>query len=220
MAIELQFLPILEQWPMLLKGAALTITLTAEATIVGMAIAVLFAWIRIHGPLVLRWIVGAYVELIRNTPFIIQLFFLFFGLPALGVMLSPLTASSIALVINLSAYATEIVRAGIEATPRGQIEAAESLAMTRMQIFLHVVLPPALKKVWPAMVSQITIVMLGSAVCGQISTEELSFATNLIQSRNFRAFEAYIIGTSIYLLLAIGLRRLLVWVGTRFLFGR
>ena len=108
MAIEFQFLPILEQWPMLLKGAALTITLTAEATIVGMAIAVLFAWIRIHGPLVLRWIVGAYVELIRNTPYIIQLFFLFFGLPALGVMLSPLTASSIALVINLSAYATEM----------------------------------------------------------------------------------------------------------------
>ena len=70
------------------------------------------------------------------------------------------------------------------------------------------------------MVSQITIIMLGSAVCGQISTEELSFVTNLIQSRNFRAFEAYIVGTSIYLLLAIGLRRLLVWAGSRFLFGR
>ena len=163
---------------------------------------------------------GAYVELIRNTPFIIQLFFLFFGLPSIGVMLSPLTASSIALVINLSAYLTEIIRAGIEATPRSQFEAAESLALTRMQTFLHVVLPPAMKKVWPAMVSQITIIMLGSAVCGQISTEELSFVTNLIQSRNFRAFEAYIVGTSIYLLLAIGLRRLLVWAGSRFLFGR
>ncbi len=220
MAIELQFTPILEQWPMLLKGAALTIALTAESAIVGVLIAVIFAWIRIHGPLILRWIVGTYVELIRNTPFIIQLFFLFFGLPSIGVKLSPLTASSIALVINLSAYASEIIRAGIEATPRGQIEAAESLALSKMQIFTHVVLPPALKKVWPAMVSQITIVMLGSAVCGQISTEELSFVTNLIQSRNFRAFEAYIVGTSIYLLLAIGLRRLLVWVGSRYLFGR
>ena len=220
MAIELQFTPILEQWPMLLKGAALTVGLTVESALVGGLFAVIFAWTRIHGLPIFRWAVGAYVELIRNTPFIIQLFFLFFGLPSIGVTLSPLTASSIALVINLSAYLTEIIRAGIEATPRSQFEAAESLALTRMQTFLHVVLPPAMKKVWPAMVSQITIIMLGSAVCGQISTEELSFVTNLIQSRNFRAFEAYIVGTSIYLLLAIGLRRLLVWAGSRFLFGR
>ena len=220
MAIELQFTPILEQWPMLLKGAALTVGLTAESALIGGFFAVIFAWTRIHGLPIFRWAVGTYVELIRNTPFIIQLFFLFFGLPSLGVMLSPLTASSIALVVNLSAYLTEIIRAGIEATPRSQLEAAESLALTRMQTFVHVVLPPAMKKVWPAMVSQITIIMLGSAVCGQISTEELSFVTNLIQSRNFRAFEAYIVGTTIYLLLAIGLRRLLAWAGPRFLFGR
>ena len=167
MAIELQFTPILEQWPMLLKGAALTVGLTVESALVGGLFAVIFAWTRIHGLPIFRWAVGAYVELIRNTPFIIQLFFLFFGLPSIGVMLSPLTASSIALVINLSAYLTEIIRAGIEATPRSQLEAAESLALTRMQTFLHVVLPPAMKKVWPAMVSQITIIMLGSAVCAR-----------------------------------------------------
>ncbi|KAF7597679.1 MAG: polar amino acid ABC transporter permease [Candidatus Dactylopiibacterium carminicum] len=218
--IELQFLPILEQWPMLLKGAALTVGLTALTTLAGITLAIACAWTRAHGPLALRWIVGTYVELIRNTPFIVQLFFIFFGLPAAGVKLSPLTASLITLIVNLGAYATEIIRAGIEATPRGQVEAAQSLALSRLQIFLHVVLPPAFKKVWPALVSQITIVMLGSAVCGQISTEELSFATNLIQSRNFRAFEAYIIGTLMYLALAIALRRLLNWAGPRFLFGR
>jgi polar amino acid transport system permease protein len=163
--------------------------------------------------------VGAYVELIRNTPFIVQLFFVFFGLPAAGVKLSPETASIIAMVVNLGAYAAEIIRAGIEATPRGQIEAAQSLAMTRAQIFIRVVLPPALRKVWPSLVSQIIIVMLGSAVCGQISTEELSYAANLIQSRNFRAFEAFMVATAIYLLLSIALRRLLNWLGPRFLFG-
>jgi polar amino acid transport system permease protein len=104
-------------------------------------------------------------------------------------------------VINLSAYATEIIRAGLDATPKGQTEAAMSLALNARQVFLHVTLPPALKKVWPALVSQIIIVMLGSAVCGQISTEELSYAANLIQSRNFRAFEAYIVATLVYLLL-------------------
>ena len=126
----------------------------------------------------------------------------------------------IAMVVNLGAYATEIVRAGIEATPRGQLEAARSLALNEWQVITRVVLPPALARVWPAMVSQIIIVMLGSAVCSQISVEELSYAANLIQSRNFRAFEAYIIATAIYLALAFALRQALYWAGPRWLFGR
>src|SRR4029079_14545482 len=117
-------------------------------------------------------------------------------LPGLGVKLSAESASVLAMVINLGAYACEIVRAGIMTTPRGQIEAARSLALTEMQVFTRVVLPPSLKRVWPALVSQIIIVMLGSAVCGQISTPELSYAANLIQSRNFRAFESFIVATA------------------------
>ncbi len=214
------FWAILVDWRLLAKGIVWTIGLTAIATVIGMAVGVACAWARSAGPVWLRWVVGTYVELIRNTPFIVQLFFIFFGLPAAGVKLSPETASIIAMVANLGAYATEIIRAGIEATPKGQIEAAVSLALNRMQVFMRVVLPPALKKVWPAMVSQIIIVMLGSAVCSQISVEELSYAANLIQSRNFRAFEAFIIATLIYLALSIGLRRLLNWAGPRWFFGR
>jgi polar amino acid transport system permease protein len=134
--------------------------------------------------------------------------------------LSPEWASVIAMVINLGAYAAEIVRAGIEATPRGQVEAGLSLALTRAQVFTRIVLPPALARVWPALVSQIIIVMLGSAVCGQIAAQELSYFANLIQSRNFRAFEAYIIAAALYLGLAIALRQLLRWAGPRFIFGR
>ncbi len=211
---------VLVDWPLLAKGVAWTIGLTAIATVIGMVVGVACAWSRTSGPLWLRWIVGTYVELIRNTPFIVQLFFIFFGLPAAGFKLTPETASIIAMVANLGAYSTEIIRAGIEATPKGQIEAAVSLALNRMQVFMRVVLPPALKKVWPSMVSQIIIVMLGSAVCGQISVEELSYAANLIQSRNFRAFEAFIIATLIYLALSVALRRLLDWAGPRFFFGR
>ncbi|MBP6894392.1 MAG: amino acid ABC transporter permease [Gammaproteobacteria bacterium] len=213
------FWAILSEWPLLLKGVAWTLGLTAIATVIGMALGIGCAWARAWGPGWLRWVVGTYVELIRNTPFIVQLFFIFFGLPAAGVKLTPEVASIIAMVLNLGAYATEIIRAGVEATPKGQIEAAASLALTRAQTFVRVVLPPAMKKVWPAMVSQIIIVMLGSAVCGQISVEELSYAANLIQSRNFRAFEAFIVATVIYLLLAIGARRLFNWAGPRF-FGR
>lgn len=220
MRIQLDFLAVLAQWPLLAVGVAWTLGLTAIASVIGVLVGVAFAWARASGPVWLRWMVGTYVELIRNTPFIVQLFFIFFGLPALGVKLSPEAASVLAMVINLSAYATEIIRAGVEATPRGQVEAAESLALNRVQIYTRVVLPPALKKVWPAMVSQIIIVMLGSAVCGQISTQELSFAANLIQGRNFRAFEAFIVATVIYLALSIAVRKLLNWLGPRFLFGR
>jgi polar amino acid transport system permease protein len=218
--IEFDFGAVLSEWPLLLRGVAWTIGLTAVGTVLGMIVGTFCAWARSGGPRWLQLVVGTYVELIRNTPFIVQLFFIFFGLPAAGVKLSPEVASVIAMVMNLGAYSTEIIRAGIEATPKGQIEAAVSLALSKAQVFLRVVLPPALKKVWPAMVSQIVIVMLGSAVCGQISTEELSYAANLIQSRNFRAFEAFIIATLIYLALSVALRRLLDWAGPKFFFGR
>jgi polar amino acid transport system permease protein len=220
MRIELDFLAVLAQWPLLATGVAWTLGLTAISALLGVTVGVACAWARSHGPLWLRWVVGSYVEIIRNTPFIVQLFFVFFGLPAAGVKLTPETASVIAMVVNLGAYAAEIVRAGIEATPKGQVEAAASLALNKAQTFIHVVLPPALRKVWPALTSQIIIVMLGSAVCGQIATEELSYAANLIQSRNFRAFEAFIVVTGIYLVLAIGVRAFLNWLGPRFIFGQ
>ena len=223
MSITFDFLAVLQQWPLLLKEEAWTLGLTLIATVIGVGFGIACAWVRSQSgraPGWLKWLVGSYVELIRNTPFIVQLFFIFFGLPAMGVKLSPEVASIIAMVMNLGAYSTEIFRAGIDATPKGQFEAAASLAMDRMQTFTRVVLPPALKKVWPSLVSQIIIVMLGSAVCGQISTQELSYAANLIQSRNFRAFEAFIIATLIYLALSVGVRLLLNWLGPRFLFGR
>jgi polar amino acid transport system permease protein len=218
--IELDFLAVLSQWPALLRGAAFTLALSAVAAVIGVGLGVACGWARASGPRLLAAVVSVYVELIRNTPFIVQLFFIYFGLPSLGVKLTPEFASVIAMVVNLGAYAAEIARAGIENTPRGQIEAARSLAMNEFQVFTRVVLPPALGRVWPALVSQIVIVMLGSAVCGQISAQELSYAANLIQSRNFRAFEAYIIATLMYLLMSIGVRQFLNWLGPRWIFGR
>lgn len=218
--ISFDFPAVLVEWPALLRGAGVTLVLTAVSASVGAALGVACAWTRTQGPRWAQRIVGGYVEAIRNTPFIVQLFFLFFGLPSAGVRLSPELASVLAMVINLGAYAAEIVRGGLVATPRGQIEAGLSLALTERQVFLRIVLPPALKRVWPALTSQIVIVMLGSAVCGQISTAELSFAANLIQSRNFRAFEAYIVATAMYLMLAIGVRQLMRWAGPRLVYGR
>ena len=169
--IEFDFGAVLAQWPLLARGVAFTVGLTVVSAVLGMVLGGACAWSRTWGP---RWLGGlgaVYVELIRHTPSIVQLLFIYFGLPSLGVKLTPEIASVLAMVINLGAYAAEIVRAGIESTPRGQVEAGLSLAMSRAQVFVRVVLPPALKKVWPGMVSQIIIVMLGSSVCGQISTQ-------------------------------------------------
>ncbi len=213
MAYRFDFGWIGEYWPVLLKGLGITVELTLVGGLLGVALGILCAWARALGPAYLRPPVAAYVELIRNTPFLIQLFFIFFGLPALGLRLGELQAANLAMVINLGAYSCEIVRAGIQATPRGQFEAGASLGMTQVETFRHVVLIPALQRIWPALSSQIVIVMLGSAAVSQIAAEDLTFAANFIQSRTFRAFEAYFVSTLIYLALAILLRQALRGLG-------
>lgn len=219
MAYQFDFAAVLQHSDLLLQGAAFTLGLTAIGTLLGVGLGIVGAILRAWRIRPFDRIFGVYVELIRNTPFIVQLFFIFFGLPSLGVRLSEWEAAILAMVINLGAYSTEIIRAGIQAIPHGQLEAASALAMSRVETFRHVVLRPALGKVWPALSSQIIIVMLGSAVCSQISTEELSFAANFIQSRNFRAFETYLLTTALYLLMAILIRQLLAWFGRRFIMG-
>ncbi|MFG1346052.1 amino acid ABC transporter permease [Xanthobacter autotrophicus DSM 431] len=213
MAYSFDFSALADYGPVIAKGVAVTVELIAVGGVLGVGLGIGCAWARTLGPRWLRPIVSAYVELIRNTPFLIQLFFIFFGLPAAGFSLTEMQAAILAMVINLGAYACEIIRAGIEATPRGQFEAGASLAMSPIQTFRHVVLVPALQKIWPALTSQMVIVMFGSAVCSQISVEELTFAANFIQSRTFRAFEAYIVATLLYLLLAVLLRQVMRGIG-------
>ena len=217
MAYHLDFMPVLQNSDLLLRGALFTLELTAIGTVLGVGLGIVGALARAWNIRPFSTLFGIYVELIRNTPFLVQLFFIFFGLPALGLHISEWQAAVLAMVINLGAYSTEIIRAGIQATPKGQLEAASALAMSRFEAFRHVVLQPALAKVWPALSSQIIIVMLGSAVCSQISTEELSFFANFIQSRNFRAFETYALTTLVYLFMALLIRQLLNAFGRRYL---
>ena len=220
MAYHFDFLSTFDYTDVLVKGVLTTIELIAIGGVIGIAVGIFGAWARTQGPRWLKPIVSAYVELIRNTPFLVQLFFIFFGLPSLGIQISEMQAAILTMVINLGAYSTEIIRAGVNAISRGQTEAALSLSMSRIQVFRHIILRPALQKIWPALSSQIVIVMLGSAVCSQIAVEELSFAANFIQGRNFRAFEAYLVATAVYLLMAILLRQFLRLIGNKFIFAR
>ncbi|MEB3754514.1 amino acid ABC transporter permease [Acinetobacter sp. MD2(2019)] len=213
MAYQFDFSSVVPFTGMIAEGLGRTALLTLIGTVFGLALGIIGGACRAWRVQPISSIFRIYVEIIRNTPFLVQLFFIFFGLPAVGVTMNAWTASILAMIINLGAYSTEIVRAGIQATPKGQIEAAASLAMTRFQILRHVVLPPSLGRVWPALCSQIIIVMLGSSVCSQISMEELTFVANFVQSRNFRGFEIYIVVAILYLIFAIGIRALLMRIG-------
>jgi polar amino acid transport system permease protein len=219
MAYELQFGDLAQYAGMFASGAAVTLGLTAVSTVFGLTLGVLGAAGKSSRYPPVRSFVGGYVEAIRNTPFIVQLFFVFFGLPALGIHINEYVAAILAMTLNLGAYSVEIVRAGIAAVPKGHHEAAASLAMSRGQAFIHVVLPQAIAKVFPALTSQIVITMLGSAVVSQISVADLTYAASYIQSRDFRAFETYFLITAGYLVMAIVLRFALNTAGKR-LFAR
>ncbi|EGB14474.1 polar amino acid ABC transporter, inner membrane subunit [Pseudodesulfovibrio mercurii] len=220
MSYQFSIEPIINNWDLFVGGALTTLLLTALGSAVGIGAGILGAVSRAWKLKILHPVYTVYVECVRNTPFLVQLYFIFFGLPALGVKLSGWEASFLAMALNLGAYSTEIIRAGVQSIPRGQVEAAESLALSRWQTFRFVILRPALKNVWPALCSQIIIVMLGSSVCSQVAAQELTYTANLIQSRTFRAFEIYAFSTLVYLLLAVVVRKCLNVVGHRFIFGR
>jgi polar amino acid transport system permease protein len=205
--------------PVLLHGLEVTLGLTCVSTLLGCLLGVTGAVLVLRGPGWLRWLITAYIELIRNTPFIVQLFFVFFGLPSLGIQIDEMQAALLAMTLNLAAYAIEIVRAGIQSVRHGQYQAALSLGLSGLQAFRLVIFPQALAAVFPALLGQIVMTMLGSAVVAQISVQDLSYAANFIQSRNFRSFECYIAVTLIYLLLAILLRQACLWGGRRFFSG-
>ncbi|MER8592672.1 amino acid ABC transporter permease [Mesorhizobium sp. M1182] len=199
------------------RGAATTILLITVTTLAGTLLSILGAAGRRNGPLLLKRAIGVYVVMIRNTPFLVQLFFIFFGLPSIGVRLDPVLAAMLAMTLNMAAYTIEIVGAGLDAVPPGQTEAALALGLRPRQVFIKIVLPQALKVIYPALTSQIVIMMLESAVVSQIAVRELTYEADMLQARTFRAFETYFVVTMVYLALSIGLRRLLVGGGRRLL---
>jgi polar amino acid transport system permease protein len=204
-----QFGIVWDHLPRLLDGARLTLELSVGAFVLGLALAVVLAFLRTSGPRWVRMVVTAYVEFIRNTPFLVQLFVIYFSLPAIGIRLEAVTAALVGMSLNFAGYATEILRAGIESVPRSQIEAGHSLGFTRLAIYRHIIVFPALRAMYPALASQFILLMLGSSIVAAISVEELTGIINTLQSTTFRAFEFYFVATAFYLAMSIGMRLLL-----------
>lgn len=206
MSLQLDFPAVLERWPSFLGGAVLTLELAFFATVLGALFGTLAAVGRGSRNSLIAGACKVYVETIRNTPLLVQIFLVYFGLASLGLKLSAFTVAVAALTINVGAYTAEIMRAGFEAIPRGQIEAAEGLALSRLQVYWHIILLPAIEKVYPALTSQFVLLMLASSVCSQISAEELTAVANYIQSDTYRAFETYIIVAVLYVILSLVMR--------------
>jgi polar amino acid transport system permease protein len=208
MSYNFKFSALLPYTDQILRGIALTLELSVVTMMIGLLIGLLVALGRSSPMPAIRGAVQAYVEAIRNTPLLVQLFLVFFGLPSIGIRLDANTAATIALSINLGAYTGEILRAGFESIRTSQVEAGRSLGLTAGQTFRHVVLFPAIKAIYPALASQFVLLMLATSVVSSIGATELFHEAAFIDSRTYRSFETYALITLAYLVMTLVLRGL------------
>ncbi len=197
----LDFSGTLARWPLFAEGVVYTVLLSSAAMLLGLAIGLGGAAMRRSRTPALRMIVGGYVELIRNTPFLVQIYIIYFGLPSIGLRMSALTAALLSLSVYAGAYITEIVRAGVDSIDKGQIEAARTLGLSPYLTFRHVVLKPALAAIYPSLTSQFILIMLASSIVSAISIPELTGAANDIQGLTFRSLEAFLVVAALYIAL-------------------
>jgi len=174
---------------LLASGLVLTVAIAAVAIGAGIAVGMLTAVLRMSGIAVLRWLAGTYVEVIRNTPLLVQMLLVFLGLPELGVRLSAVQAVVLALSINNGAYIAEIVRGGLQSVARGQLEAAAAIGLSPSVSFVEVVSPQAMRAIYPALSNQLILTILASSIASVIGVPELTQQVLFIDSRTFRTVE-------------------------------
>ena len=204
---------------LLLKGMFVSLWLTIGAAIFGFVFANLLAVSRLNKIPILGILSTAFVEFTRNTPLIVQLFFIAFGLPLLlGYQWPFWSHALLALSLNFSAYFAEILRAGFEDVRKGQIEAAKSLGLSKMLIFVKIIFPQALCMVYPALNSQFIFLFLTTGIISEIGVKELTQAGVYIDSRTFRSFEVFFTLTILYILLSLMLKTALKFIYNRIFF--
>ncbi|CVI63495.1 amino acid ABC transporter permease (plasmid) [Agrobacterium leguminum] len=192
-------------YPQLLAGARLTAFISLVSFACAIGVAFLVATGKLSRFRVARTIATIYVEIIRNTPLLLQVYVIFYGLPSLGFRFSPVTASIIGLSLNVGAYLGEIFRAGVKSVPPGQREAATALGMRPLQKLFYIIVPVSLRNIFPAFSNMAVATVLGSSLASVISVAELTGATNEISARTYLTIEVYSFSAVIYLALTLGL---------------
>jgi polar amino acid transport system permease protein len=207
---------IVKHLPLFLKGVFLTVEISFFAILLGLAIGILGAVARTSRFKILHIIGASYVEVFRNTPLLIQIFIIFFGLPGLGIKLSPYISGLTALVLYVGAYNTEVIRAGLEAIPKGQVEAAKSLGLTGVQTFRYVMLPQTFRISLPALGNNWVALVKNSSLVSVIGMVELTWVAYDLNALTFRSFELFGAATLFYLLLIFILTNIQSFVEKRF----
>ncbi len=182
---------VLQNLPFLLERLLSTLQLAGSVSVLAFGLGILVALARLSRVGLIHLVATWYVEVLRNTPALVQLFLIYFGPPTVGIRLSVPVAALLGLTINNSAYMAEIIRAGIRSISRGQTEAAATVGMTYPQIMRYVILPQALRVVYPPMVSQWISIVLFSSLASVIAYPELAEHAKRLDSRTFRSFEIY-----------------------------
>lgn len=202
MEYKFDYGPVIDGLPEIMWGCLGTLSLALAGMVLATVIGIVGVVLRGSHNKVARTLVIAFVEVVRNTPFLVQIYFVFFALPLVGIRLSPTPTAIIALGVNGGAYAIEIIRGGVQSISKGQIEAGMALGLHKMQIFRLIVLKPALRAIFPSLVSQFILLTLTTSIASAISAYELTSVAQRIESESFRSFEVYGTITVLYLLMS------------------
>jgi len=216
MNYTLDFTPVIEGMPNLLTACLGTFMLAICGMILATIIGIGGVVLRTSKIKALRWLVIGFVEIIRNTPFLVQIFFIYFALPLAGLRLDPTPTAIIALGINGGAYAIEIIRGGVQSISKGQVEAGLALGLHKAQVFRLIVLKPALRAIFPSLTSQFVLLTLTTSIASAISAYELTSVSQRIESDSFRSFEVYFTVTAFYLVISWLMMRLFAFFSARY----
>jgi len=194
--------PVVESFPYLLRGTLSTVAISAAVIVLGTATGILAGLLRFVPWAAVRMGVGWAVEFIRAVPLLLQIFFIFFGLPAIGIKIPTFPAAVLALSLWMLANTAEVVRGGIQSIPRGQMEAATSTGLTWGQAMRYVIFPQAVRRMLPPFVGLCTILVKDTSLAAIIGVFELTRAAQETIERTFRSFEIYLAVAAIYFCLS------------------
>jgi polar amino acid transport system permease protein len=213
---KFDFGPVLDGFPNLMWGCLGTLGLALSGMTLAIMIGIGGVVLRDSHVEPLRWLVMTFVEIVRNTPFLVQIYFIFFALPLAGILLNPTITAIIALGINGGAYAIEIIRGGVQSITKGQVEAGLALGLRKSVIFRTIVLKPALRAVYPSLTSQFVLLTLTTSIASAVSAYELTYVAKRIESDSFRSFEVYGTVTLLYLAMSWLVMLVLNSLGSRY----
>jgi polar amino acid transport system permease protein len=209
------------QWaPRLFKATGVTILITASSFGVGLALALSIELVRSLNWRITNKLIGTYVEIVRALPILAILYLIYFGLPGVGILLSPFAAGTIGLGIVYSTYLAEVLRAGIDSLHRGQREAALAVGMTPIMLFRYIILPQAVRIVLPPLLIALISLLKDSSICALIAVNELTLSGRVIMSQSFLPLQVFVLIGAIYFSIAWPMSLFVRWLEPRLNRGR